>query len=55
MDHMAEGATRSPLQYLDKASNALRDMGLMPERRTARRPSMRYWKRYPTYTKTRLP
>jgi hypothetical protein len=32
MDHMAEIATRSPLQYLDKASNALRDMGLMPEK-----------------------
>jgi hypothetical protein len=32
MDHMAEVATRSPLQYLDKASNALRDMGLMPEK-----------------------
>src|SRR5499426_4617410 len=32
MDHMAELATRSPLQYLDKASNALRDMGLMPEK-----------------------
>src|SRR6476660_7590670 len=29
---MAEVATRTPLQYLDKASNALRDLGLMPEK-----------------------
>jgi regulator of sigma D len=29
---MAEIATRSPLQYLDKASAALREMGLMPEK-----------------------
>jgi hypothetical protein len=29
---MAEVATRSPLQYLDKASSALRDLGLMPEK-----------------------
>src|SRR6478752_5944047 len=29
---MAEVAISSPLQYLDKASNALRDMGLMPEK-----------------------
>lgn len=27
---MAEVAIRSPLQYLDKASSALREMGLMP-------------------------
>src|SRR5262245_61599947 len=32
MDHMAAVATKSPLQYLDKASSALRDMGLMPEK-----------------------
>ena len=31
---MAEIATRSPLQYLDKASTALREMGLMPEKGT---------------------
>jgi hypothetical protein len=31
-DRMAEVAVRSPLQYLDKASKALRDMGLMPEK-----------------------
>jgi hypothetical protein len=31
---MAEIATRSPLQYLDKASAALREMGLMPEKGT---------------------
>ncbi len=29
---MAEVAIKSPLQYLDKASSALRDMGLMPEK-----------------------
>ena len=29
---MAEIAVRSPLQYLDKASSALREMGLMPEK-----------------------
>jgi hypothetical protein len=29
---MAEVATRSPLQYLDKASSALRELGLMPEK-----------------------
>ena len=29
---MAEIAIRSPLQYLDKASTALREMGLMPEK-----------------------
>src|SRR5262245_13491779 len=29
---MAEIAVRSPLQYLDKASAALREMGLMPEK-----------------------
>jgi len=29
---MAEVATKSPLQYLDKASNALRDLGLMPDK-----------------------
>ena len=29
---MAEVATRSPLQYLDKASSAFRDLGLMPEK-----------------------
>ncbi|HWE17097.1 MAG TPA: cell surface protein [Hyphomicrobiaceae bacterium] len=29
---MAEIAIKSPLQYLDKASAALRDMGLMPEK-----------------------
>src|SRR5262245_5784556 len=29
---MDEIAVKSPLQYLDKASNALRDMGLMPEK-----------------------
>jgi uncharacterized phage infection (PIP) family protein YhgE len=33
-DDMAEIATRSPLQYLDKASAALREMGLMPEKGT---------------------
>src|SRR5262245_66629761 len=27
---MADVAIRSPLQYLDKASTALRDLGLMP-------------------------
>jgi hypothetical protein len=31
---MAEIAIKSPLQYLDKASAALRDMGLMPEKQT---------------------
>src|SRR5262245_47638646 len=30
--HMAEVAIRSPLQYLDKASSTLREMGLMPEK-----------------------
>jgi hypothetical protein len=29
---MAQVAVRSPLQYLDKASSALREMGLMPEK-----------------------
>jgi hypothetical protein len=29
---MADVAVKTPLQYLDKASNALRDMGLMPEK-----------------------
>ncbi len=29
---MNEVVVRSPLQYLDKASNALRDLGLMPEK-----------------------
>ena len=29
---MADVAVRSPLQYLDKASGALRDLGLMPEK-----------------------
>jgi hypothetical protein len=29
---MAQVATRSPLQYLDKASSALRELGLMPEK-----------------------
>lgn len=29
---MAEVAIKSPLQYLDKASSALRDLGLMPEK-----------------------
>ena len=29
---MADVAVKSPLQYLDKASNALRDMGLLPEK-----------------------
>jgi hypothetical protein len=29
---MADVAIRSPLQYLDKASNALRDLGIMPEK-----------------------
>jgi hypothetical protein len=29
---MNEVVTRSPLQYLDNASNALRDLGLMPEK-----------------------
>lgn len=29
---MADIATKSPLQYLDKASAALRDMGLMPDK-----------------------
>ena len=29
---MAEVAIRSPLQYLDKASSALRELGLMPEK-----------------------
>jgi hypothetical protein len=29
---MAEVAIKSPLQYLDKASSALREMGLMPEK-----------------------
>src|SRR5262245_7380697 len=29
---MAEVAVRPPLQYLDKASGALRDLGLMPEK-----------------------
>jgi hypothetical protein len=31
---MAEIAVKSPLQYLDKASTALREMGLMPEKTT---------------------
>jgi hypothetical protein len=31
---MAEIAVKSPLQYLDKASAALREMGLMPEKST---------------------
>src|SRR6476646_3513165 len=30
--HMAAVATKSPLQYLDKASGALRELGLMPEK-----------------------
>ena len=29
---MAEDVIKSPLQYLDKASSALREMGLMPEK-----------------------
>jgi hypothetical protein len=29
---MAQVATRSPLQYLDKASSALRELGLMPDK-----------------------
>ncbi len=29
---MAQVAARSPLQYLDKASSALRELGLMPEK-----------------------
>src|SRR4029453_11921516 len=29
---MADITVKSPLQYLDKASNALRDLGLMPEK-----------------------
>ncbi len=29
---MAEVTIKSPLQYLDKASNALRDLGLMPDK-----------------------
>jgi hypothetical protein len=29
---MDDIVVKSPLQYLDKASNALRDMGLMPEK-----------------------
>jgi hypothetical protein len=29
---MAQVATRSPLQYLDKATSALRELGLMPEK-----------------------
>src|SRR5499433_1760895 len=29
---MADVAVKSPLQYLDKASNALRDLGLMPDK-----------------------
>ena len=29
---MAEVVIKSPLQYLDKASSALRDMGLMPDK-----------------------
>ena len=29
---MAEVAIRSPLQYLDKASSALRELGLMPDK-----------------------
>jgi hypothetical protein len=29
---MADVAIKSPLQYLDKASSALRDMGLMPHK-----------------------
>lgn len=33
-----EVATRSPLQYLDKASNALRDLGLMPDKAEAGAP-----------------
>ena len=28
---MAEIAVKTPMQYLDKATNALRDLGLMPE------------------------
>jgi hypothetical protein len=31
-NEMAQVAIRSPLQYLDKASSALREMGLMPEK-----------------------
>src|SRR5262245_48412707 len=31
-DEMAEVATRSPLQYLDNASSALRELGLMPDK-----------------------
>ena len=27
---MADPAVRTPMQYLDKATGALRDMGLMP-------------------------
>src|SRR5262245_66484500 len=44
MVHMAdvatrpEVATRAPLQYLDKASNALRDLGLMPDKAEAGAP-----------------
>src|SRR5215467_3271638 len=29
---MADVAVKSPLQYLDKASNTLRDLGLMPDK-----------------------
>ncbi len=29
---MAKTAAKTPLQYLDKASSALRDLGLMPEK-----------------------
>ena len=29
---MAEDVIKSPLQYLDKASSSLREMGLMPEK-----------------------
>src|SRR6516165_6371266 len=29
---MADVAVKSPLQYLDKVSNALRDMGLLPDK-----------------------
>jgi hypothetical protein len=30
--HMAAVAAKSPLQYLDKASGALRGLGLMPDK-----------------------
>ena len=29
---MSDVMIRSPMQYLDKATNALRDLGLMPEK-----------------------